>query len=118
MSSKNLFIEYDPAAFNFLVNGQGKQRVPPTYRHASGHHSSAQRNATWSLKKLFLQLSIANARRECFGRRAGDPASTDAAVHATDILNDDGLTKRRPHSLGQDPSNHVRQPAREARSSW
>ena len=30
----------------------------------------------------------------------------------TDILNDDGLAKRRPHALGQDATDHVRKSAR------
>jgi hypothetical protein len=46
------------------------------------------------------------------GRRAGDPAGTYAACRTTDILNNYGLAKRRPHAIGQDAPDHVRQPAR------
>src|SRR5215471_6234715 len=47
-------------------------------------------------------VSVPNAEDQSIpvGRGAGDSTGTDAAVRATDILDDNGLTKRSPHALG------------------
>src|SRR5262245_291458 len=59
-------------------------------------------------------MRVPDAGDKCVsvGRRVGDAAGPDVAVRATDILNDDGLTKRRPHSLGQDARDDVGKGAR------
>src|ERR1700730_2747771 len=56
-------------------------------------------------------VPYANNQSISVGRRACDPAGTDAAGRATDILYHDGLTKRGPHALGEEARDHVCQPA-------
>ena len=54
-------------------------------------------------------VSVPNAEDQSIpvGRGAGDSTGTDAAVRATDILDDNGLTERSPHALGRDAPDHV-----------
>src|SRR2546427_13230428 len=65
---------------------------------------------------MHVSLPYAETQGVPVGCRAGGPAGTDAAVRATYILDDDGLTERSPHALGHDAPGHVCQPARSKRN--
>src|SRR5262249_6219240 len=52
----------------------------------------------------------ADHERVTVGRRARDPAYTDAASRAGHIFNDDRLAERRPHALDQDATDDIRRP--------
>ena len=59
-------------------------------------------------------MCVPGAEDECVsvGRRVGDAAGPDGAVGASDIFDDDRLTKRRLHPLGDDARDAVGQGAR------
>src|SRR5262249_2829009 len=52
----------------------------------------------------------ADDERVTVGRRARDPADTDAASRAGHIFNDDRLAERRPHAFDQDTTNDISRP--------
>jgi len=60
----------------------------------------------------------AEDERVSIGSRMGDPAGADGAVRASDIFDDDGLTKRYAHPLGEGARDVVGQRARRERHDY
>jgi hypothetical protein len=57
-------------------------------------------------------VPLADVEGVAVRRRARDAADADAAAGAANILDDDGLTQRHPHALGEDAGDGIRRPAR------
>ena len=63
-----------------------------------------------SAKDVGVQLP--DAQRVAVGRGAGDAGDTDAASRTRDVLDDQRLTKMRPHAVANDARDQIRRPAR------
>jgi hypothetical protein len=60
----------------------------------------------------YVRAPMADADRVAVGLGTGDPSDADRARRSGCILDDDGLTERRPHPLAHDACNRIGRAAR------
>src|SRR5262245_58512894 len=90
-----------------LGNGLGRDRID----HHDEWRASDACNRRNDSSVHDVRAPDANRKRIAVRRRASDPAGAKTAGSAANIFNDDGLTERRPHMLGQRACTQIQRTA-------